>query len=126
MLLNIFFYAEGILYRAQSKHLIACCAGNPWLGWLCSRGKNKLIIAFFKFFAGFQILNGNRMFLGMKRNDLMTHLHCYTEPREETLRRLKCQLFRIRDNISYIIRQSAVCIRNIPRTLKYNDFRLFI
>ena len=126
VLIDIFLDPEGILYRTQGKQLIDTNTGKSGLGRLCAGREDQLIIAFLEHLIGFQILHGNGLALRVDGGDLMAHLHVHAETGEEALRCLECQFFRVSDDIADIVRQSAVGVGNISRTLKHNDLCLFI
>ena len=108
-----FLDPEGILHGTQREQLVTVHAREARPYRLCAGRKQQLVIALFKFFTRFQILYGNGLSVGMNCGNFVVYFHVNTEPGEEALRGLECQILRIFDDTANVIRQTAVGIGNI-------------
>ena len=126
ILIDVFFDAQGIFHGPESKEVINIRAGDRRLCRFCSGRQKQLVIAFFKFPAGFQIFHRNRILLWMNGSDFMMHLHGHLESGEKAFRGLEGQMVLMGDDLSNIIRQSAVCVGDKSGALKNDDLCLFV
>ena len=94
----------------RPKQLIQAHTGKPGLGRFSTGRENQLVVAFFKFLPGLQILDGNGLSVSRDGRDLMAYFHIHTEPGEEAFRCLEGQFFGIGNDTTDIIRQTAVGI----------------
>ena len=117
---------ESIFYGAKRKQVLAVYSGQIRSYWLCTGRKNQFIVAFFKFFAGVKITDGDSLAFYVNVYNFMLYLNINAETSLETLRCLQSQFFRIFYYPSNIIGQATVCIRNIAGTLKNSNFSVFV
>ena len=89
ILIHKFLDPEGILHGTQGEQPIAVHPREARPYRLCAGRKKQLVIAFFKFYAGFQILYRNGLFVRMNGGNFVVYFHMNTETGEEALRGLE-------------------------------------
>ena len=88
--------------------------------------QNKFVVAFGKNFTRYQVFYADALLVAFDGGDFAIYVGFYAKSIVKALRRLQCQRLFIAYYAAYIIRQSAICIRNISRFLKDNYFGCFI
>ena len=114
---KIRLYMIGIFDITESENSFRIDTFQWWSNRCSTRRQQKFIIGFF-IFATVCSANSNRFIFRMNSDNFILHTYIYTKALAERSRRLHQQFLTLCDDTTYIIRQAAICIRNVFPFLK--------
>ncbi|MPM74708.1 hypothetical protein SDC9_121697 [bioreactor metagenome] len=112
------FDGKGVGDVAQGKHLFAVKPGQGQVQRLSARRKQQLVVAFFIGAAVCQQFHRHFFGLAVNGNHLVAGAHIHPKTVKKALRCWQGQFGFFTDDVADVIRQAAVCKRDVIATLE--------